>query len=127
MSTQLSLIMYLLRSMYRSKYKKSHSPILCSICNDSFSSRNRLHNHIRTLLGKSKKPPLVETDSLSIVVSTAINSISPSGFGFRERRYAQIQIMLHSPGNDKTWVCLDSRCTMSLIDKQFSLTKISYC
>lgn len=27
--------------------------------------------------------------------------------------------MLHSPANDKTWVCLDSGCTMSLIDKNF--------
>ncbi|RKF55477.1 hypothetical protein OnM2_089039 [Erysiphe neolycopersici] len=106
---------------YRSAFDKSQSPILCSICNESFSSRNRSHNHIRTLHGKSKNPPLVETDPLSIVVSTAKNSIFPPGFGFRGLRYAQIQIMLHSPGNDKNWVCLDSGCTMSLIDKNFLL------
>ncbi|RKF53256.1 hypothetical protein GcC1_222033 [Golovinomyces cichoracearum] len=27
--------------------------------------------------------------------------------------------MLHSPANVNTWVCLDSRCTMSLIDRKF--------
>ncbi|RKF55936.1 hypothetical protein OnM2_085014 [Erysiphe neolycopersici] len=122
---------------YRSAFKKSQSPILCSICNKSFSSRNRLQNRIRTLHEKSKKPTLVETDPLSIVVSTVKNSISPPGFAFRvsqtkedfnglifafrESRYAQILIMLHSPGNDKTWVCLDSGCPMSLIDKNFLL------
>lgn len=52
---------------------------------------------------------------------TAINSIYSPGDWFGGRRYAQMRIMLHSPGNDKTWVCLDSRCTMSLINKNFLL------
>ncbi|KAI6251518.1 hypothetical protein HI914_00911 [Erysiphe necator] len=110
---------------YRPTFEKSQSqsPILCSACNKSFSSRNKLHNHITTLHEKSKNPPLVETDPLSIIESTAINSTSPPGFGFRGRSYAQIQIMLHSPGNDKTWVYLDSGCTMSLIDKNYLFQK----
>lgn len=103
-----------------------------------FYLNNKLHIHLRSEHAKSRltssmKPdnnakldkiiPVRErNDSLKhphVVTSTAAPSSVPPGYAFRGRRYAQVQLTLESPQNELQWVCLDTGCGMSLIDKTF--------
>ncbi|KAI0996568.1 hypothetical protein K3495_g11612 [Podosphaera aphanis] len=59
--------------------------------------------------------------SLQVVTFKAPENQLPPGYGFKGRRYAQVQVILHSPANSLTWVYLDSGCTMTLIDRNFLL------
>lgn len=122
--------------------------ITCNICDTKFPSRNKLHHHIKSLHKKSKNSrsnlalhssnpftkdlakiqsihegsnneEILPISTLQLVASNAPKSAFPPGYGFRGRRYAQVQVILHSPANNPTWVCLDSGCTMTLIDKNF--------
>ncbi|KAI6245262.1 hypothetical protein HI914_06545 [Erysiphe necator] len=122
--------------------------ITCNICDTKFPSRNKLHHHIKSLHKKSKNSrsnlalhssnpftkdlakiqsihegsnneEILPISTLQLVASNAPKSAFPPGYGFRGRRYAQVQVILHSPANNPTWVCIDSGCTMTLIDKNF--------
>lgn len=51
--------------------------------------------------------------------STATKSEACPGYAFRGRKYAQIRVSLDSPRNEASWVCLDTGCGMSLVDRKF--------
>lgn len=107
----------------------------CTICVAFFTSRNKLHNHIRLSHSKASnskrqlknsstipnKHLQLENNNnpLLVVKSYAPPYLSPPGYGFRGYHYAQLKIILHSPANLPNWVCLDSEYTMSLIEKTF--------
>lgn len=122
--------------------------LTCLICNQNFNSGNKLHNHLRQAHSKKEassyqrhraekiaknnqestssrlstsisQDKLNLTSKITVVTSTAPQSIKPLGYAFRGRRYAQLQVQIASPQNEQVPVCLDTGCAMSLIDRTF--------
>ncbi|RKF64050.1 hypothetical protein OnM2_021043 [Erysiphe neolycopersici] len=116
----------------------------CTFCDSVIASRNKL-NHIKSHHKRSKNyctnltfqidDPFTKNQSnsdiktyhemppkttLQLVASNVPKPVSPPlGYSFRGRRYAQVQVIPHSPENNLTWACIDSGCMITLIDKKF--------
>ena len=104
---------------------------ICQRCQSAFPSNNKLHRHIRSDVcskistSKLAKGNTVKKDNIPKVsanLGMLIESDAPSdrelGFGFRKWHYMEVQIHLSQSGAME-FVCLDSGCTMSLIDGNF--------
>ena len=109
----------------------------CRNCHIAFSSNNRLHHHIRNAKCKKGRPKVMQTQPAegmdqpvpSIqtgakdtpspeVVQSDATPTKEGGLGFRQWRYATAMAKL-SPGAEPTSICLDSGCTMTLVDRNF--------
>lgn len=121
----------------------------CRICREIFPSNNKLHLHLKmgpcfikkaitkttaTVMSASITPasipePYDETkmdssaSSARIVKSTA-DDIKGNGYGFRGWHYATVETRLHKPSEHLHAICLDTGCTMSLIDRIFLTNEI---
>ena len=99
----------------------------CNRCQIGFPSNNKLHQHIRsrTCARLQRKTQRVISENTSeeppIIESTAANSDKP-GFNFRSWHYATIQASLTKKGASHD-LCINSGCTLSLIDKNFLLNQ----
>ena len=94
----------------------------CSICHSDFSSNNKLHTHIRDHSEDDSVQAEVyvaNPTNLTLIESTAKPTHTP-GYAFRSWQYAAAQTSLTSLGKTET-ICLDTGCTMTLIDKEFLL------
>ena len=108
--------------------------IACRICKVEFSSGNKLHKHTKQsgctappeqpVFTRTQKEPSDQPDEPTafhalpaIIKSTAAPEAEP-GFGFRNWRYMEVNIMLQPKGSVEQ-VCLDTGCTMSLVDREF--------
>jgi hypothetical protein len=99
----------------------------CNHCQKLFSSNNGLHRHLRTqnckitaANGKDETSAWHSTVSdVEIVHSTAKLITSPDGLAFRNYHYCTALVRLTSNGPDES-VCLDTGCTMTLIDRKFA-------
>lgn len=112
--------------------------ITCRICHTFFLSNNKLHNHLKlsSCLNDSTtnsitpdlKPckPYDETKSNTTghkaqVVKSVAEGLKGDGYGFRGWHYATTKVKFTLSGPLHT-ICLDTGCSMSLIDRSF-LTK----
>lgn len=91
----------------------------CLHCDDSFSSNNKLHKHLRT----SHTNPLDSnvyhaTALVPRVMESTISDNTEPGHGFRGWHYAAAQGSLAESGTPEE-ICLDSGCSSTLIDKAF--------
>jgi hypothetical protein len=107
----------------------------CNRCLESFPSNTKLHKHIklRNCRPSNKSPsqmvPLTTTTNhadnlrkLPLLESSAERK-APPGFSFRTWKYATVAVAL-SPEGSSEQVCVDSGCTMSLIDRDFLHQKL---
>lgn len=99
--------------------QSADSPIFCFHCQASFLSNNQLHRHIReqrcTLEHELKSPFFIH--------AKPHKTPAPSGYAFRGKRYVSAQVSfegLYSSQNHT--ICLDTGCTMSLIDAPLART-----
>ena len=104
---------------------------ICNRCQDTFTSNNRLHNHLRQCRPAKLKPPreplLVNfSDETTVIVSTAPSESKP-GFGFRSWRYAMMATAFNVLAKMTYDLCLDTGCTMSLIDRAFFAEVLPNC
>lgn len=107
----------------------------CTRCSGSFASRTKLHKHLRA---GCKPAPLLppckdqETETSYVanlaepilVKSTASQRETGNGFAFRSWTYGMVRIQLDTnQGTQEEEVCLDTGCGVSLIDKDWLLSK----
>lgn len=95
---------------------------VCSICQLKCNSRNELHRHISLAHGldksrQDKKKPI--KGQPIIVKSAAPPSTARPGWPFKGCKYAEAMARLNSPANEEALVCMDTGCTISLIDRSF--------
>lgn len=108
----------------------------CLVCNVPFPSKNLLHRHLRSCLpplpanqldqvlrynSKSTDVFLSNAELVQqtprVIPSQAMPSSSP-GLGFRSWHYATVYASLQLHAKSDAW-CIDSGCTMSLIDREY--------
>lgn len=91
-------------------------------CHSIFPSRNKLHQQLQ-LSNCEAYSVIYKTDShiaepgLPMILSTAPTKSDP-GLGFRKWHYMEVSIQLSLEGAVQT-VCLNTSCTMSLVDRRF--------
>lgn len=108
----------------------------CLVCNVSFPSKNLLHRHLRSclppvpvnqldqVLGYNTKATDVFLSNAELVQQTLCvipSQATPSsilGLGFRSWHYATVYASLQLHAKSDAW-CIDSGCTMSLIDRDY--------
>lgn len=106
----------------------------CRACRQSFRSNNRLYRHLRAGCHHSKAIVKAAPDLRSMWTSTSSMSAQPNGttfvrsiatdqpssdgYVFRGWRYATADARL-SPNVTNQPICLDTGCTMTLIDRRF--------
>ena len=86
-------------------FNSTASAYTCNICHSDFGSNNKLHTHIRA----HSEDDSVQTEAY---IATPMNLPSHT--------YAAAQTSLTVHGITET-ICLDTGCTMTLIDKEFLL------
>ena len=113
-----------------------HKRLSCRECRSSFSTRNKLFRHLeeehdpKCRVRKDAKatadnyhvePSLIEASSLiestTLIESDAV-AVPDTGLAFRSYHYATIPMGFTWKGVPYS-VCLDTGCTMTLIDRQF--------
>lgn len=106
--------------------------ITCRNCKTTFPSGNQLHKHLGSCLRKAadelpeaSADCLLATQDLAtqghLIQSEASEANATGGYGFRGYRYATVKICFVWQG--KTYeICIDTGCTMSLIDRSFLKT-----
>ena len=104
----------------------------CRQCQAAFSSNNLLHKHLREEHSKEKETPQFATTAAtkassedgwskaSRIIKSMANDVPAEGYAFRGYRYATAFAALTQTGR-RHKLCLDSGCTMSLIDRKFVL------
>lgn len=97
-------------------------------CRSSFSSKSKLHKHVKANCVEKASPPSSAQLSLfiSIVMSKVIHQSLRSGFGFRGWTYTIASITLtseHLPPNSNldSTTCLDTDCGVTLVDQNWLL------
>ena len=108
--------------------------VSCRVCRETFTSRNKLHNHLKlspclskeaTAPARSMPKPKDDSEPRSSprhdgkVVKSAADGAKGDGFGFRGWHYATVEARLCTPSGLDYAICLDTGCTMSLIDRTF--------
>ena len=104
----------------------------CRSCQAAFASNNLLHKHIReehsdkeTIQGTTKIAATGTSSDdgwskASRIIKSVANDSPAEGYAFRGYRYATAFAALTQTGR-RHKLCLDSGCTMSLIDRKFVL------
>ncbi|KAI9789601.1 MAG: hypothetical protein M1816_005910 [Peltula sp. TS41687] len=111
----------------------------CRNCEGGFESKNKLHRHIRTICSRTTKNGPKETsfgakdihrmdtlgskfheqvDVLETVVESNASDDVKGGYGFRGWEYVIAMVKLHAMAKAEP-LCLDTGCTMSIIDREF--------
>lgn len=91
----------------------------CLHCDDSFSSNNKLHKHLRTSHTNPVDSNVYHATALvPRVMESTISDNTEPGHGFRGWHYAAAQGSLAESGTPEE-ICLDSGCSSTLIDKAF--------
>jgi len=96
----------------------AESRFFCRACKEDFPSKNKLHQHIRTGCQKPPKGKVPELPIAPMFVKSTAGKQETKGYGFRGWRYATAMAHLTKEGKDEP-ICLDTSCTMSLVDKDF--------
>ena len=113
----------------------------CRKCHEAFDSNNCLHRHLRArcnipsstganIPSSTVAEPTIVAEAASttdaagtkLIKSTASDTWT-EGYAFRGYRFATAEISLRLHGKLHS-LCLDSGCTMSLIDRQFLLREV---
>ena len=108
----------------------SHPKFICKRCSTNFDSNNQLHRHLKARRCTTKPVPESRTHCnptfespsppSSIVRSTAVNPPSTQpGYSFCGWRYTTVEAYIGSMEGPTTSICLDTGCTMSLVDRSF--------
>ena len=102
----------------------SHPKFVCKRCSINFDLNNQLHCHLRAGRCTVKPVSFIKTESLnpplSVVWSTAVSQPSTQpGYSFRGWRYATAEAYIGSMEGPTTSICLNTGCTMSLVDRSF--------
>ena len=100
---------------------KSHVSIdekLCNACSAKFPSKNKLFKHLREAKHFQGPPTAMsEIYHATNVIKSTSEPVSGAGLSFHNYNFTEIQINF-----DRTthplWVCLDSGCGMSCIDRK---------
>ena len=100
--------------------------IICRLCKQTFSSGNQLHKHLKSCLQEaadSKSPAarveaFVAAEDQPLIRSTAQQGNATDGYGFRGYRFATVKVCFKWQGEIYE-ICVDTGCTMSLIDRKF--------
>ena len=112
----------------------------CRKCKQTFSSKNKLHQHVRTEhqysvpsernptvpseRSPATVPPKVQSEDnytledARIVKSTVVHSNKVTGTGFRNWHYVVGKIML-DPSGPLRDICIDTGCSVTVLDKRF--------
>ncbi len=120
----------------------------CRKCKQEFSSRNKLHQHVRSehrdmvpsggripagekvsgsvsvpsngssILPEGNAAVLHLPEESKIVKSTVVHSNKVTGTGFRNWHYVVGKIMLHPQGPLRD-ICIDTGCSVTVVDKRF--------
>lgn len=112
------------------------TPHVCDRCNEAFTSRNKLFDHLRTTCWKvpSTTDLTATTDSLHAsatepdpdielrVIKSSAKTVSGTGYAFKNWHYAVVQLYWEALCKSPTEVCADSGCTMSMIDRKYLQT-----
>ena len=112
----------------------SRPTVECRRCKQPFDSKNRLHNHLRAGCKSSRENRTPKHEAVAILASTPEDSRSEivesdatddriSGYRFREWQYVTAMVRLHAKGTSEP-ICLDTGCTMSIIDREFLLQQV---
>ena len=102
-------------------FNSTASAYTCNICHSDFGSNNKLHTHIRAHSEDDSvqaEAYIATPTDLPLIESTASPTHTP-GYAFRSWQYAAAQT-LTAHGISEA-ICLDTGCTMTLIDKEFLL------
>lgn len=101
--------------------------IACQICGEPFLSKTKLHNHLKvspclksqysTKTERGSEPP-ASTIAIGNVIRSDAKQPTRNGYGFRGWHYVTVQASLKTDGQLHA-ICLDTGCTMSLIDRSF--------
>jgi hypothetical protein len=100
-------------------------PSKCLVCGQKFRSKNKLHAHVREL--HPKRLPTTGQDStetfnfvydLSDTEIIRPKATDPTRSRNSSWRFLRIGIRAQ-PIDSETWVCLDTGCSLSIIDKDF--------
>ncbi|KAI0998999.1 hypothetical protein K3495_g9197 [Podosphaera aphanis] len=96
-------------------------PTTCRKCKQHFKSNNAFHNHWKKCSVKNLTPePNTEayTTEISEIIRSKVKTSGPLGYAFRGYKYATTKAKLTENGLVQD-ICLDTGCTMSLIDEEF--------
>lgn len=104
----------------------SPTAITCRNCKMTFSSGNQLHKHLESCLRKptaEEDLPKPSADCFlaamdQLIQSKAQEANATGGYGFRGYRYATVIVCFEWRGKTHE-ICIDTGCTMSLIDRNF--------
>lgn len=105
-----------LNQKHSKKYSSSHRHHVSSTFNTTTQNQSSVQILTQSLQDNNNKKELAS--DLTVVTSTAPKTTNSPGYAFRGRRYAQLQVSIASPHNEQVPVCLDTGCTMSLIDRK---------
>ena len=93
----------------------------CTNCQAEFASNNKLHRHLKEKACRKrvefKLPIPTPPELVSLIKPTALKTIAP-GYAFRGYRYATVSASF-SPEGKQHAICVDTGCTMSLVDRKF--------
>ena len=100
--------------------------ITCRVCNKSFSSGNQLHKHLKLCLQEAtavqssaaKVEAFIAAEEQPLIRSNAQEANATDGYGFRGYRFATVKVCFKYHGETYE-ICVDTGCTMSLIDRNF--------
>ena len=95
---------------------------VCRRCQAEFKSNNLLHKHIRAwnCVPKASATPTAFNGSVEIVPSTVPITDLGTGFGFRNYHFLTLFVALSAIAVAIS-VCMDSGCSVTLIDRAFLL------
>ena len=98
----------------------------CTVCHQSFPSRNALHKHLRRQ-NHQYLPQLDSSKMKAVDEETLIKSDAPvatgNGLAFRGYKYAEMQVRL-TPKGHNAWICCDTGCAMTCIDRDFLMKNL---
>ena len=100
--------------------------ITCRLCKRTFSSGNQLHKHLKSCLQEAtdlksaaaRVEAFIAAEDQPLIRSNAQEGNATDGYGFRGYRFATVKVCFKWQGETYE-ICVDTGCTMSLIDRKF--------
>jgi Aspartyl protease len=103
------------------------TPYACLHCSTVLTSNNKLHSHLRSIHSDKQDNPVSSTTpsvqpSTKREVITSTHKITDSpGYAFKSWRFLTANIILNAPsGPIQTEACIDTGCTMTVINKDLA-------
>lgn len=98
----------------------------CLACSATFPSKNKLFKHLHE--SKHFQTPPTEVPEIyhtEIVIKSTSEPVSGAGLSFRNYNFTEIQVNFDTKA-PPVWVCLDSGCGMSCIDRKLLSDHVPY-